>query len=224
MVSEFLEGATAAGAETEQIFLSEKKIEHCLGCFKCWVATPGKCVIKDDMAELLEKVITSDVVIMATPLYVDGVTAILKVFMDRLIPLADPHFEQDENGEWRHVKRFEKYPKIIVISNCGMPGQEHFQAIKLHFRRMARNFHSTVVAEIYLDCGELLRSPMLVLKPIISKYKKNLHRAGKEFVVDGSISETTARKLRKPLISGERFIKEANSHWDRLLSKLDDKN
>ena len=220
MVSEFLQGAEKAGAETEQIFLAEKEIGNCMGCFKCWISTPGKCVIRDDMTTLLEKIIDSDVIVMATPLYVDGVTGIFKNFMDRILPLVDPHFEEDENGEYRHVKRYEKYPKVVVVSNCGMPGQQHFQALKLHFRRMARNFHSEVVAEIYLDCGEMLRSPVLILKPHILKYKKHLSRAGVEFVNDGVISQRTSEKLAKPLIPARVFIREANKYWDRELAKL----
>ena len=217
MVSEFLEGAAAGGAEAEQIFLSEKKIGHCMGCFKCWTATPGKCVINDDMKDLLEKVMSSDLIILATPLYVDDVTGIMKDFMDRLIPLMDPHFEQDAEGEWRHVKRFSSYPDIAVISNCGMPGRQHFQVLKLHFRRMARNFHSKVTAEIYLDCGELLKNQVLILKPIIARYRKSLRKAGEEVAKDGIILSKTAAKLEKPLISAGMYIKEANRYWDKHL-------
>ena len=218
MVSEFLAGAAARGATVEQIFLSEKKIAHCLGCFKCWTATPGKCVINDNMTDLLEKVISSDLIVLATPLYIDDVTGIMKDFMDRLIPLMDPHFEQDANGEWRHVKRFNSYPDIAVISNCGMPGRQHFEVLKLHFRRMARNFHSKVTAEIYLDCGELLKNQVLILKPVLAMYRKSLRKAGGEVAVDGVISPKTAAKLEKPLISASMYIKEANKYWDRELS------
>jgi multimeric flavodoxin WrbA len=221
MVSGFFKGAADAGAETEQIYLSEKNIAYCRGCFKCWTATPGKCVIRDDMPELLEKVMSSDVIIMATPLYVDGVTAILKAFMDRLIPLLDPHFEEDDNGEWRHAKLFESYPKIMVISNCGMSGQEHFQPLKLHFQRVARNMHSVVSAGIYLEAGELLHNRSLALKPLLSNYRKYLRRAGKELVTTGSISKTTAGHLAKPVIKGRIYMREANKHWDRELKKLE---
>lgn len=224
MVAKFLEGASSAGAETEQIFLSTKKIHNCLGCFKCWIATPGICVIKDDMTELLEKIMASDVIVMATPVYVDGVSGIMKSFMDRFLPLADPHFEEDENGEWRHVKRFEKYPKIFVVSNSGMPGIEHFQVLKLHFARMARNFHSEVVGEIYRDSGELLQDQILFLKPVIASYKKLLRKAGEEFVKNKELSQKTRDKLEKPLIPGNIFIKEANKHWDRHLKNLEDDN
>ncbi len=218
MVSEFLAGAAARRARAEQVFLSERKIAHCMGCFKCWTATPGKCVINDDMADLMEMVMSSDLIVLATPLYVDGVTAIMKDFMDRLIPLIDPHFEEDANGEWRHVKRFSSYPDIAVISNCGMPGRQHFQVLKLHFRRMARNIHSKVTAEIYLDAGELLKNQVLILKPIIAKYRKSLRKAGEEVATDGVISPKTAAKLEKPLISASMYIKEANKYWDRELS------
>ena len=220
MVTDLLEGALKEGAETEQIYLSEKNIGHCLGCFKCWIETPGVCVIRDDMSELLEKVMQSDITVMATPLYVDGVSGILKNFMDRLIPLADPHFERDQNGECRHAKRYAKYPDLVVVSNCGMPGRQHFQVLKLHFERMARNLHSKVVGEVYLDCGEMLQSSLLVLKPTITQYRKNLSKAGSELVKQQTISLKTAEKLAKPLLPARIFIREANKYWDRELEKL----
>ncbi|RKX91613.1 MAG: flavodoxin family protein [Spirochaetes bacterium] len=219
MVEEFLNGAKEAGADVENIFLVEKEINHCLGCFNCWVKTPGKCVIKDDIEELLPKFIHSDIVIFATPVYVDNVTGIMKNFMDRLIPLVDPHFEKDEGGECRHLKKFKKYPKIIVISNCGFPEQTHFQVLKLLFKRIARNMNSEVIAEIYRSGGEILKDPPLILKPFIWKYKKLLRKTGREIVENLRLSEKTISQLEKPIISDEQYIKGANKRWDELLLK-----
>ena len=72
IVEAFLEGASKAGAEVENIFLAHKEIKPCRGCLACWLKTPGYCVTDDDMAELLEKFGSCDVVIFATPLYVEN--------------------------------------------------------------------------------------------------------------------------------------------------------
>lgn len=43
------------GAEAERFFLKDKKTHHCIGCFHCWIKTPGKCIFDDDMTELIQK-------------------------------------------------------------------------------------------------------------------------------------------------------------------------
>lgn len=219
MVEAFLEGAKEAGAETENIFLVRKRIGHCLGCFTCWTKTPGKCVIKDDMQELIDRVVVSNIVVFATPLYVDNVTGIMKNFFDRLIPIADPHFEKDGFGEYRHIMRHPAPPKLVAISNCGFPEQSHFQVLKLLFRRMARNLHSEVIAEIYRGGGELLKADNILLKPVLWNYKRLLKRAGIEVVKDGRLSAGTTSGLERPLIPGDTYIKKANGYWDKCLRR-----
>lgn len=220
MVAEFLNGAKESGAEVENIFLAKKQIKPCLGCFACWIKTPGQCVIKDDMAELLPKIVLSDIVVFATPLYVDNVTGIMKNFMDRSIPLADPHFDKDEGGECRHRKRSDKSPDLVVISNCGFPEQSHFQVLKLLFARVARNMGARLIAGIYRGEGELLRDPPLILQPLVHKYKRLLRQAGREVVENMKLSEDTIARLNEPLVPEEMYIKGANEHWDKLLSKI----
>ena len=211
----FLRGAAAAGAETEQIFLHEKEIKHCTGCLSCWTKTPGRCVQKDDMAPLVEKYLAADVAVLATPLYVDNMTGMTKVFMDRLMPACDPHFEPDENGETRHVKTEWKMPKLGVISTCGFPEQTQFQVLKLLFRRMARNMHGELAVEIYRGQGNLLTIPHDMITPIVENYKKTVEKAGREVVETGRISDETAAELDKPLVPKEMYIDNANRHWDK---------
>ena len=85
----FLKGCEEAGAEIETIYLKDKDIKHCSGCFTCWTKTPGKCIHKDDMEELLDKISQADIMVYATPLYYYTVTGIMKDFMDRMIPLSN---------------------------------------------------------------------------------------------------------------------------------------
>jgi len=219
MVRAFMKGARKGGAEVENVFLAKKEINPCRGCFSCWLKTPGECVIKDDMAELLKKFAGSDIVVFATPLYVDNVTGIMKNFMDRLIPGGDPHFEKDEGGECAHLMRFEKRVKLVVISNCGFPEQSHFQVLELLFKRVARNMRTEVIGEIYRGGGAILKDAPLILKPVISKYKKLLQKAGKEIVENQRLSKETRLKLEKPFMSDDRYIAGANEYFDDLLLK-----
>lgn len=219
MVKEFSKGVKEAGGVIENIFLIKKEIKPCLGCFDCWFKTPGKCIIEDDMDELLSKLLSSDIVVFATPIYIDNLTGIMKNFMDRLISIIDPHFERDEIGECRHTKRFKKYPKFVVISNCGYPEQSHFQVLNMLFKRAARNMHSEVIAEIYRGGGWLLKTSLLT-ESFILKYKKLLREAGKEIVKNLSLSKKTISELKKPIISVDEFIEFANKGCDKLLSRI----
>ena len=220
IVEAFLKGAATAGAEVENIFLARKEINPCRGCLACWLKTPGHCVTNDDMAELLEKFSSCDVVVFATPLYVDNVTGLMKNFMDRFMPGADPHFSKDKNGECRHNATI-KPPKFVVISNCGFPEISHFQVLKLLFKRVARNFNTEVIGEIYRSGGALLADHPVVLKPLIYRYKQLVRKAGQQIVNNGRISEELQMLLEKPLLPKHVYIEQANRYFDRELQKLE---
>jgi len=198
--SAFADGARDAGAEVETVFLSGSDIRPCKGCHSCWFGNPGECVQDDDMAELMPRIIDSDVIVFSSPLFVDNVSGLMKNFMDRLIPLGDPHMERDEEGECRHVKRYDKPSRIVVVSNCGFPEQSHFQVLRLLFQRVARNFHCEVAAEIYRGAGVLLRSKDPQIKPAVDDYLALVREAGREIVDKGRLTKRTTTKLDKPLM------------------------
>ena len=219
MVEEFLRGAKEAGAETENVILAEKRILPCKGKFECWMKTPGKCTIRDDMDELFPRFLASDIVVFAFPVYLENVPAIMKTFLERLIPALLPHFEEAEKGEYRHAKRFEKYPKIVVISNSGLPGQVNFQAVSFFFKRFAKHFHTEVIAEIYRGEGEILGVKNLLAKPLVSKYKKLLQAAGKALVENMEIPEELQKQLEKSIIPPFIYIKYGNEELENMLEK-----
>lgn len=223
MVQEFATGAEGAGAQVENVFLSRKEIRPCLGCFGCWTKTPGECLQHDDTPQLLREVEASDVIVFATPLFVDNVTGIMKIFMDRLIPLVSPYFEKDPDGQYRHARRLERIPKIGVISNCGLPELEQFQVLRLLMRRVARNMQSELVAEIYRSEGELLGADSLVLRPILARYRRLLRRAGTELVAEGRVSSQTTTALERPLVPRQLYMEGANRYWDKQLARQEAK-
>ncbi|WP_410507910.1 flavodoxin family protein [Methanosarcina hadiensis] len=220
MVEEFLKGAEEAGAETENIVLTEKNIRYCRGRFECWLKTPGVCTIHDDMDDLLPKFMASDIVVFACPVYFDNVPSVMKNFIERLAPALLPHFEEDDRGEYRHAKRYEKYPKFAVISNAGLPEKANFEVESLFFRRLTRAFHTELIAEIYRGEGEVFRGQKnIMLKPLIGKYKKLLKSAGKEIVENHRLSEKVAEDLEKPIVPPSLYIKFGNEEWDKLIKE-----
>ena len=78
----FMQGAMAAGHQTEKIFIQQKTINSCLGCEVC-KSNGGSCVHKDDMTEILNKMIEKDTIVLATPIYFYSMDGQLKTLIDR---------------------------------------------------------------------------------------------------------------------------------------------
>lgn len=83
LCDQFVMGAKESGNEVEKIFISNKKIGYCTGCYAC--EKTGKCAQKDDMADILEKMIKADVIVMATPVYFYSLDAQMKTLIDRTV-------------------------------------------------------------------------------------------------------------------------------------------
>lgn len=84
LCDEFIRGAKESGNYGEKIFLREKKIGYCIACDYC-KQNNGECSQADDMADILEKMIESDVIVLATPVYFYTMDAQLKTLIDRTV-------------------------------------------------------------------------------------------------------------------------------------------
>ncbi|MBP2633825.1 MAG: NADPH-dependent reductase [Firmicutes bacterium] len=196
----FLSGAKRAGADTENVFLIDKNIGHCKGCFACWFKTPGKCVMQDDMTELLGKYNAADVVCFASPVYTWNMTAALKNFVDRLAPLKSPLIvNSGENFDLADSKP--KTQQFVVISNCGFPGNNNFKTMKVVVASC------NPVLEIYRNCGKLLKSKDEKIKAIVNEYLQVVEQAGYEMAMQNYVTEETKSKLEMQLMSIPDYVK-----------------
>ena len=100
--------------DLETIDIEKKDLASCIGCFGCWIKTPGECVINDRMSEINRKFMNSDVVIYLTPIIFGQFSANIKNAIDRWLPNVLPFFEK-YNGITKHPRRYEKYPNGIII-------------------------------------------------------------------------------------------------------------
>lgn len=83
LCDEFMRGAKDSGNEVKKIRIANKKIAPCSGCYAC--SESGRCVHRDDMAEILQKMIDADVIVLASPVYFYSVDAQLKAVIDRTV-------------------------------------------------------------------------------------------------------------------------------------------
>jgi multimeric flavodoxin WrbA len=85
LCDEFFKGAEENGNKVEKIYLTDKKINYCKGCQVCY-KNHVDCVQKDDMKEILDKMLKSDVIVLATPVYFYTMSAQMKTLIDRTVP------------------------------------------------------------------------------------------------------------------------------------------
>ncbi len=91
LAKSFAYGAEAAGNSVEYISLKDKHIEFCKGCLAC--QTTGRCVIKDDVAKIMDEVLNADVVVWASPIYYYEMSGQMKTLIDRLNPMYSKDYK-----------------------------------------------------------------------------------------------------------------------------------
>ena len=87
---------------------------YCIGCFGCWLKTPGKCIIKDgfeDMGKLLSQV---EVFILSSNATFGSFRSAVKYVLDRSISYVLPFFEI-RNGEMHHGERYQNALTISAL-------------------------------------------------------------------------------------------------------------
>jgi multimeric flavodoxin WrbA len=126
-----------ANEENRYIDLSEMKIANCVGCFGCWVKTPGKCVIRDDAGKVYPLIAQSRRALYVSRLYCGSYDIPMKTMLERAIPVQQA-FIRIHGGETHHVQRDVAEKEAVIIAYGDICEEE-----KALFRRLAgRNAHN----------------------------------------------------------------------------------
>src|SRR5271157_3664941 len=147
VLSDVLKGS---GAEIQTFTLRQMKIAHCLGCFGCWVETPGICKEADAGREIAKAIIQSDATVFFTPVTFGGYSPELKKMMDRSIQIISPYFAL-EHGEVHHPPRYAHRPRLMMVGVQRHPNAQEAHIFKTLAGRNAINFHPpSFAAEVVL--------------------------------------------------------------------------
>jgi multimeric flavodoxin WrbA len=159
-VSDYLvESLKAKGHDVDVMILRNENIGACLGCFGCWLKTPGECVIHDAGSDLPKKVIQSDLVFLLTPVTFGMYSSELKKALDRFpCPILLPFFKTI-NGEIHHAPRYDKYPILVAIGVLLNSAEESENTFTTLVARNAINLHTKAISNIVYsnDTAEIIK-------------------------------------------------------------------
>jgi multimeric flavodoxin WrbA len=111
-----------------------------VGCWGCWVKTPGQCVARDASLEIDRAVINSDFTLWAAPLKMGFPSELLKMAMDKHLPLVHPYMEV-AYGEAHHLRRYPRSPRLgLLLEKEPFTDERDLQIVSDLFCRTAINF------------------------------------------------------------------------------------
>ncbi|MFL0198632.1 NAD(P)H-dependent oxidoreductase [Clostridium sp. WILCCON 0269] len=127
--------------------VKDAEIKQCIGCFNCWLKTPGICIFNDVTRHICKNEVNSDVYIILSEVKYGGASPQIKRVLDRSICKILPFFKCI-NGELHHAPRYEKYPEYIYVgygSDISIDEEETFrklsQANAINFQKDKMEVH-----------------------------------------------------------------------------------
>ena len=205
----FLQGMEEMGAKVELFYTKKLKIEPCQGDFICWNKTPGKCWQKDDMQWLVPKMGEADILVFATPVYVDGISGPLKMLFDRSLPLVHGPF-QLRDSHCRHPLREQyKKGKVVLVSNCGFYEMDNFDPLIAHMEAACKNFSREYAGALLRPHGgamKILKDLGKAPQDILDAAKE----AGRQLVRDGRMASETLAIVSRDMMPFQMYLDAAS--------------
>jgi NAD(P)H-dependent FMN reductase len=188
------EGAGQAGGTFEVISLAARELHRCRGCFACQTVQPLHCVWDgtDDVAAVQQRMREADLLVFATPVYVFGVSSLLKAFLERLMSTADcGDLRASRSGRLFHAidPALGSKPFAVLISCDNIEPETPRNALG-YFRTYARFMDAPLVGAISRATARRagrwivpVPSPVrLVMKLHLARFQALVARHGRDAV------------------------------------------
>jgi multimeric flavodoxin WrbA len=219
ILTPFLEGMEAAGAEVKLFYTQKLQINPCQGEFHCWTKEPGVCFQQDDMQTLYPKLRESEIWVLATPVYVDGISGPLKNLMDRFLPMVQPFFEL-RDGHCRHPGRDEnRGRKLVLVSNSGFWERDNFDPVVMHMEAFCKNAALEFAGALLRPHGPALQRMIRRGSPV-DDVLLAARVAGSQIVAEGKISPHALETVSRELLPLEMYMRVVNRGFTQSLAAL----
>lgn len=221
VAGQVLEGMRDVGADLDVLDLASADINGCVGCYSCWLATPGQCIHHDGMADILERLYACDLLFLATPIYYYSMSSLMKVFLERTFPLTAPGITPTPLGLTRNHTRDPqrwRHKAMAYLAVSALEGGRNLAGVQETFRLTANGLDMELR-------GELLRPESYLLEFSLAKPRTvgtimaALRTAGRELGAGQAVTAETARGVAKPLApSLEHFVKYSAYYWENAVA------
>ena len=142
----FIDSAEAFGAETETFVLNKLTYRGCQACMACKTSL-DRCIMKDDLAPVLEAVKKADVLVIATPTYYGNITGQLKCFIDRTYSFLKPDYLSNSRPS-----RLAPGKKLLFVITQGAPDENMFDNVFPHYDRFFK-WYGYAQSRLIRACG-----------------------------------------------------------------------
>ena len=139
--------------EETKIIDNSGKIKKCMGCFGCWLKTPGRCVIPDEYQRMGELAAKAEELTIISKCSFGSYSSFVKNVLDRSISYVLPFFEIRE-GEMHHRKRYDNQFLMRVIFYGSDITEEEKETAKELVKANAVNLHGKVKEVLFVESAE----------------------------------------------------------------------
>ncbi|SDI31023.1 Flavodoxin-like fold [Pseudobutyrivibrio sp. 49] len=202
-----------------KVLSQRRTIQPCVGCFGCWVKTPGQCVLNDDYANMGSLIHEAEEIVVISKYTYGGFSSYVKNVFDRCIGWLLPYFEV-VNGETHHKKRYpEKKPMTFIFRGNGLTEEDKEKA-RRYVEAVCLNFRGIIKDIRFEECEDEIITKQSESNPVAQSHKVIL--------LNGSVrgNEANSKKfldrVAKEIEGAVESINLAsyNNNYDKLLEKL----
>lgn len=169
IASQLLKTAESLGAESQSFLLNKLNFQGCQACYSC-KKNSEKCVLKDDLAAVLESVKSADVLVMATATYYGEVTSQLKAFIDRTFSFLVPDFHNSPKPS-----RLAPGKKLVFIITQAQAEEKLFADIFPRYKRFFK-WYGFTEAHLIRVCGASNDSNMMDRADVVQMIDDVAHK------------------------------------------------
>jgi multimeric flavodoxin WrbA len=145
----FEENLISKGHEVERIHLTDYTINGCVGCYACMQKKDELiCALKDDAKAIFERMISADIIVYASPIYVFDFTSQMKALIDRHLCLTIDYGSPNQSS-------FINGKSVALLVTCAGSAEENADLVQMIFdRSMTSVLKCNVIGKYIIPLSE----------------------------------------------------------------------